>query len=620
MRNHLEGAVADGRLRAIDLHTALFLEELSGRPAPGLLLAASLASQAVGAGHICLPLAPVAGQELFGGRVVAPALPAWRDELRGSGVVGESGGEEPLILDGRDRLYLARYHAKEGLIAEDLRRRSRRMLPVDEERAAKLLRELFPGNGGGEEEQKIAAAVAAQKGLTVISGGPGTGKTHTVARILALLQGLAGGSLRIGLAAPTGRAAARLQEAIRQAKQGMPPALSEAVPEEASTLHRILGLRPDSGRYRHHRLNPLHLDLLVIDESSMVDVPLMAALVDALPPVARLILLGDRDQLTSVEAGSLFGDICGGAQGGPSTLAEAADGGNRCDFSKPQGRGEASTCRGGINDSIVMLRTGHRFGAESGIGALARAVNSGDPASLAQVLTGRYRDLVLVAPPPAQFSVWLAERLLEGFSSCFAAANPAAALESFARFRVLCALREGPAGVAGVNALAEQVFRRRGLLDGSSDWYRGRPLMIRRNHYGLQLYNGDTGIVWPDRDGRPWAWFFRPDGTLTPIAPSRLPAHDTAYAATVHQAQGSEFENVLLLLPLQDNRLLSRELVYTGLTRARSTLTLADPAQLLAPAVSRRVQRFSGLTDRLRDGGDGEEDTTTHHNTGHPPF
>ena len=594
MRTFLATAVAGGRLRAIDLHGALFLEELAGKGSPSLLLAAALASQAVGDGHICLPLAAVAGQPVLSpdSAVTAPPLPEWRTQLLASGVVGGPGGPEPLILDSQDRLYLARYHALESLIADDLGRRSRGLLPVEEARAAEILARLFPGSRDGDS-QKLAAALAAVKQFVVISGGPGTGKTYTVARILALLQALAGGRLRIGLAAPTGRAAARLQESIGRARQEMAGELAAPVPEQAGTLHRLLGLMPESGRFRHTRANPLHLDLLIIDEASMVDVPLMAALVEALPPKARLIMLGDRDQLTSVEAGSLFGDICGSGEPSWSTALRSL-------VSRLTGSGlPGGDGRESMGDAIIILRAGYRFGEEGGIGALARVVNAGDQAGLAAFAGQSHGDLAVVRPEPEQIRSWLAARLLEGFAPCFAAPGPAESLAAFNRFRVLCVLRDRPTGVAGVNGLAEQVFRSHGLLAGSGPWYRGRPLMIRKNHYGLQLFNGDTGIVWPDDDGRLQAWFARPEGGLRPVALSMLPAHDTAYAATVHQAQGSEFAEVLFLLPLQDNRILCRELVYTGLTRARRKLTLADPAMLLAGAIGRRAVRYSGLTGRL---------------------
>ena len=594
MRTFLESAVNNGRLRAIDLYGALFLEELAEKKSPALLLATALASQAVGDGHICLPLTVVAGQAVLppDSTVIAPLREEWRAQMLASGVVGIPGGQEPLILDGQDRLYLARYHAHESLIAEDLGRRSRGLLPVEEVRAAKLLARLFPGSRDADS-QKLAAAMAAVKQFAVISGGPGTGKTYTVARILALLQALAEGRLRIGLAAPTGRAATRLQESVGRARQEMDSDLAAPVPEQAGTLHRLLGLMPETGRFRHNRENPLHLDLLIIDEASMVDVPLMAALVEALPVQARLIMLGDRDQLTSVEAGSLFGDICG--SGEPSwSDALSSQVSRLTGITLPGGRASES-----MGDAVIMLRTGYRFGEEGGIGALARVVNAGDQAGLAAFVQQNHGDLAVVRPAPELFRSWLAARLLAGFTPCFTAPGPAEALAAFNRFRVLCALREGPAGIAGVNDLAEQVFRNHGLLSGSGPWYRGRPLMIRKNHYGLQLFNGDTGIVWPDEEGRLHAWFARPEGGLRPVALSMLPAHDTAYAATVHQAQGSEFAEVLFLLPQQDNRILSRELVYTGLTRARHKLTLADPASLLAGAIGRRAVRYSGLTERL---------------------
>ncbi|HBI15844.1 MAG TPA: exodeoxyribonuclease V subunit alpha [Desulfobulbaceae bacterium] len=594
MRTLLKTAVASGQLRAVDLHGALFLEELAGKSSPTLLLAGALASQAVGDGHICLPLATVAGQQVFApsSTETAPSQGEWRKQLLASGVVGIPGGQEPLILDGENRLYLARYHACESLIAENLRSRNLGLLPVEEARAAELLARLFPG-GVEAGSQKLAAAVAAVKQFAVISGGPGTGKTYTVARILALLQALAGGRLRIGLAAPTGRAAARLQESIGRARQDMDPDLAALVQEQAGTLHRLLGMVPETGRFRHTRNNLLLLDLLIIDEASMVDVPLMAALVEALPAKARLIMLGDRDQLTSVEAGSLFGDICG--VGEPSWSIRLSRQVSRLTGISLPGGTEIES----MGDSVSMLHAGYRFGEGGGIGKLARMVNAGDQENLAAFAEQYHDDLAVVRPASEHFRPWLAARLLEGFAPCFAAAGPEEALAAFARFRVLCALREGPAGVAGVNGLAEQIFRSRGLLAGSGAWYRGRPLVIRKNHYGLQLFNGDAGIVWPDREGVLHAWFPRPDGGLWPVALSMLPAHDTAYAATVHQAQGSEFAEVLFLLPLQDNRILSRELVYTALTRARHKLTLADPASLLAKSISRRAVRYSGLTARL---------------------
>lgn len=593
MRDLLEQAVQINALRAIDLHAGLFAERLAGGSSPELLLAGALASRSVGDGHICLPLDVVAGRAVFPPELpcTAPELDGWLARLAASGVVGGPGGAEPLILEA-DRLYLARYHRCEMAIAEDLLRRSRKILPVDGEKAALLLERLFPA-GGRIDRQKIAAAVAAMKQFVVISGGPGTGKTYTVARILALLQALAGGRLRIGLAAPTGRAAVRLHESIVRARETMDGEMAAPVPDQALTVHRLLGLMPGSSEFRHKRDNPLHLDLLVIDEASMIDVPLMAGLLDALPEGARLILLGDRDQLTSVEVGSLFGDVCG--SGEPRWSEDLCCHVRRLTGFDP-GPGQTGWTFG---DSVVLLHTGYRFAAESAIGELAAAVNAGRPEALTKVLKRGEGGVVHEQPRPETFPEWLAGMLRAGFGSCFAAGGPEEALSAASRFRALCAVREGIAGVAGLNRLAESIFRRTGLITGGDRFYRGRPVMIRRNHYALQLFNGDAGIIWPDGEGKPWAWFYRPDGSLWPIAPPCLPEHDTAYATTVHKAQGSEFDEVLLVLPFEDNRVLTRELVYTGITRARRKLTLCGDVTLLSAAVARRVVRYSGLPGRL---------------------
>ncbi len=597
MRTLLARAAARGQLRQIDLHVALFLEKLAGGDRPELLLAAALASRAVGEGHICLPLDQVAGKSVFAPEPLckAPKLSSWRELLLASGVAAGVDGRAPLVLDPDDRLYLARYFRCERAIGEDLLRRSRGIAAVDEDRAGQLLARLFPAPQEIDWQQQ-AAAVAVLKQFVVISGGPGTGKTHTVARIIALLQTLANGSLRIGLAAPTGKAAARLQESIRTARNTLDPGLAAVVPDETRTLHRLLGFMPQDHAFRHNRDNPLDLDLLVLDEASMIDVPLMAALIEALPAATRLIMLGDRDQLTSVEAGSLFGDICAGREPGwSSPLCRR--------LRRLTGRAPEPVAREeSFADSIVLLRTSYRFAATSGIAALAGAVNSGSRKALAAVLAGRFPDFSMHQVEKENLQQWLVERIVPGFRDCFVAADPGTALAALARFRILCCVREGATGVAGVNRIAEQALRARGMITGSDPWYRGRPVMITSNHYGLQLFNGDTGILWPDDRDRLWAWFFRADGTMHPVAPARLPAHETAYAITVHKAQGSEFAEVLLILPAQDSRVLCRELIYTGITRARTKLALCGDRRLLDLAVERRVSRYSGLAQRLGQG------------------
>ncbi|MDW7771600.1 MAG: exodeoxyribonuclease V subunit alpha [Desulfobulbaceae bacterium] len=595
MRPMLEQALTQGHLRQIDLHAGLFLHDLARRNREELLLAAVLASRAVGEGHICLPLEQYAGRLVFGREiaVTAPELTAWRDLLAASGVVGGPGENTPLILDSADRLYLARYFACEDWIGEDLRRRSRGIMEVGQAGAADLLAKLFP-EPGRDNLQKTAAALALLKQFVLVSGGPGTGKTYTVARILAFLQALADRPLRIALAAPTGKAAVRLHESIVSAKKSLDPALAAMVPEETRTIHRLLGVFPGSGGFRHHEGNQLHLDLLVLDEASMIDVPLMADILKALPPGARLIMLGDRDQLTSVEAGSLFGDICPQSQPPWSHALSSR-------LQKLTAAGNVPTvAQETLGDSIVILQESYRFREKSGLGELALAVRSGRPENVAAVLQVKTRaGLHFRHPADSSFQGWLAEQLYEGFGPCFDASSPAEALAVLESFRVLCAVREGAAGVGGVNRIAEEVFRRRGKITGHDPWYRGKPLMITANHYSLQLFNGDTGIVWPDSEQRFWAWFLKPDGEMRKIALAGLPNYETAYAITVHKSQGSEFAKVLFILPLAESRVLNCELIYTGVTRARNSLTICGDPELLTAGIAHHVIRHSGLRDRL---------------------
>jgi len=585
---------AETVLRPIDLQTGLFLERLAGGHHPLLRNAAALVSRAVGQGHVCLPLASIADDPMLRTGQEQPDARDLRQALLACPVVGRPGDRTPLILDHHDQLSLYRYYRHEEQIAAALLARGRRLLEVDIPAARLLLRTLFPDRGTGPDQQQMAAALTLLKPLVVISGGPGTGKTHTVARILALLRGLHGEGLRIGLAAPTGKAAARLQESIRTASRQITADPGGTIPDQAVTLHRLLGYRPASGTFRHDHTNPLHLDLLILDEASMIDVVLMASLLAALPSHCRLILLGDRHQLASVEAGCLFSDLCG--RDLPAWSDPVRDALTDLTGYRP----ERGVENGPLADCVVLLQTSYRFREGSGIGRLARAVNSGLVTAVEEVLAGSWPDLSLPGPGDRQRD--LERCILSGFGPLFDADSPADALERLQGFRILCGLRHGARGVSGLNDLAERTLSRAGLIHDQSPWYRGRPIMILHNQYDLQLFNGDTGILWPDSRGRLQAWFRRPDESLRPVAPSRLPDHETAWATTIHKAQGSEFERVLLLLPDSDVRILSRELVYTGITRARQRLHLYAAPDVLTRAIRRLAIRHSGLRHLLWPG------------------
>lgn len=589
----LRPARTAGALRDVDFHLARHLVALAREPSAPLALAIATLSRAQGDGDICIDLGRLANQPLLGddacafAGITAPALADWRTALAASGLLSQATDDPgqahdgfPLVLDAADRLYFTKYFHFEQRIAVALRKRSETAPLADDAAIDAALAVHFPGAAGigHDPHQRAAARLALSRRLAVITGGPGTGKTTTVAKILAAMLALAGDAVpRIRLAAPTGKAAARLGESIRGAKarllaEGIPASLVARIPEEASTLHRLIGTRPDTRRPRHHAGNPLALDTLVIDEASMIDVPLMARVVEALPTQARLVLLGDRDQLASVEAGAVLGDICAGAR-------TAADGG-----------------------SVATLVTSHRFRDDSGIGALARAINAGDPPATLAAL-GADGATALVSGTPAQLIDALVARAVVAWRTCLESTNVLEANRHFSAFRVLCALRDGAFGVNGLNARIENGLADAGLINPRDRFYRGRPLLVTANDYGIQLFNGDIGLAWPGDDGRLRACFVAADGTLRSFPLNRLPAHETAFAMTVHKSQGSEFDEVAMVLPDRDSPVLTRELVYTGVTRARQKAVIYGDAALLAGAVQRQVVRTSGLRDALRRDG-----------------
>lgn len=644
-------------LRALDRAFVNFLEERAPGSDPLLLLAAALASHQLGHGHVCLDLEQtlaepdfalslppegdaLAGPLLLPSQLLAGlALDTWLQQIAASPLVAAGDapghGARPLVLSGR-RLYLRRYWSYERRIDQALRQRLSQNEPIPADLPARL-EQLFAGGApaGQVDWQKLACALATRAAFSIITGGPGTGKTTTVVRLLALLQAPAveqGRPLRIRLAAPTGKAAARLTESIGQQVERLQVG-SEVrghIPTEVSTVHRLLGSRPGSRHFRHHAGNPLPLDVLVVDEASMIDLEMMANLLDALPPRARLVLLGDKDQLASVEAGAVLGDLCRDAEDGcysPATQAWLEQVGGQSLEGSGLAPGDAQ--RNPLAQQVVMLRYSRRFGEGSGIGQLARLVN--------RQQAQQARDL-LTLPPADVFGLALRgehdrafDRLLldglgrgddgpQGYRSYLrtigrhrpAPGTPAddprweqwagKVLHSFEDFQLLCAVRKGPWGVQGLNERVARVLGNAGLIDSQQPWYEGRPVLVTRNDYGLGLMNGDIGIALrlPDDLGEPVlrVAFPRNDGSggVRFVLPSRLNEVETVFAMTVHKSQGSEFSHTALVLPDSLNPVLTKELVYTGITRAKHCFSLVEPrAGVFEEAVARKVRRISGL-------------------------
>lgn len=544
------------------------------------------------AGHIALDIAGLSGDTA-----------AIRTMLHASAIVGRPGEYRPLVFDNDDRLYLYRYWDYERRVADALLQRAAINIKAhDTELFSSELDRLFADPRA--KRQKLAAAIAAMRGLTVVTGGPGTGKTTAVVKILALLLRLQPG-LRIALAAPTGKAAMRVGDAVREAKSGLPTeGLREQLPHEAATLHRLLQLYPGHSRYGAD--NRLPYDVVVVDEASMVGVALMAQLLEALADDSRLILLGDKDQLASVEPGSVLGDICSGNDIYSTRLQQQLAG---------VGIGIAAQeqQRHALQDNVVVLDHSFRFSADSGIGQLADSVRAGDSARALELLRDPAQASVQLHEADTARAVrdavlpWLLSHLRSYMSAIDASTDPAEALACFEKFRLLCAVRHGSTGVAGMNALAEQSLAESGLADTRDTWYAGRPVMITRNDYQQQLFNGDVGVTL--RLGEESRVVFASADGVRLLSPPRLPEHVTVYAMTVHKSQGSEFDDVALVVPGQDNELLGRELAYTAVTRARNSVNVFGSSTALVQAIQRVSQRTSGLAANLllREAGQPEQ-------------
>ncbi|PKO61228.1 MAG: exodeoxyribonuclease V subunit alpha [Betaproteobacteria bacterium HGW-Betaproteobacteria-18] len=576
-------------LTGLDRAMVAFLQAVQPSPDPLHGELAARVSHQFGLGHACLDL---------------NTLPS---SLRQSGasLPWIEGANSPLVRDG-ERLYLRRNWAAEQSIRASIATRLAQPCPIPANLSESLVQLFEPsGHSAAPDWQKVACALAARKRFSLITGGPGTGKTTTVVRLLALLQADPArqqAPLRIALAAPTGKAAARLGESIASALQKLPVAMQQHIPTQAVTLHKLLQVRSNLAQ---DAVPELAVDLVVVDEASMIDLEMMARLLAAVPLSASLILLGDKDQLASVEAGAVMGQLCSGADLGrysPDTLAWLAQA-TGADLSAWAGDGSP------LAQQTVMLRLSHRFADNSGIGQWARAVNAGDSASVARLWQqaptwhldahdsvtrlqpGQAHDPRLQALVQHGWQAWLQQ--LEPFkNSACSDAQALAALHAFASFQVLCAVRDGPWGVASLN---QHIAASLGLA--GAGWYAGRPVMVTRNDYALKLMNGDIGLCLNHANGLRVA-FADGQGGVRWVLPARLDAVETVFAMTVHKSQGSEFDHVALVLPERPVAVLTRELLYTGITRARSRLTLVVPqAEVLLRAVGIKVLRSGGLAD-----------------------
>ncbi len=569
MIGKLRQLARQGGLEWLSFHFAEFVAQRSPAVAePLLILSAALVCEANQRGSACIHLAELAGGFAFASEDADLALPStaeWLDCLQRSPLVGTAGERCPLTLD-HERLYLHRNWWYECRVAERIQARL-----VPSGLPAPRIEQVDAGLSEGtplDDDQRQSILRAASSQFSVISGGPGSGKTSTVVRMLSVLLQL-DPTTRVALAAPTGKAAARMLDSIERQLDADSP-LRAQLPDEATTLHRLLG-------YRQHRFGfdarqNLPFDCIVIDEASMIDLQLMHHLLEALAPDTRLILLGDRDQLASVAAGNVLGDITGhglAASGNEPPIANA----------------------------LSLLRHNYRFASDSAIALLAARVNQGDAPMAEQLMAAgegltwhREQD---AAPGAGVIGPWLAD-----CEAVFASTDPAAALAAFDRSQILCAVNFGPRGVFALNkAISDKLLRRNGMAP--DDYFHGLPLMIQRNDYELGLFNGDTGILWDEGDGLR-AWFRDSTGSLRDVALNRLPEHLPAWAISVHKSQGSEFDRVLLLLPDDVGaEVLTRELLYTAITRARHEFGLLASPEVLRHTVARLTRRHSGLAVRL---------------------
>ncbi len=597
--DHLRSTLEGAGLRPVDIALADWgWRHNGGRPGA---LGLALANHAIGLGHTCLPL------DRLGDALGEPArlveAERFAEELPDNPLVAAPDAAEPrpLMLDGA-RLYLQRYWDYERRLAE----RVCTLLAAPP--AAVDTAALGPDGGlfdydwtpaGATNWQAVAAFAAQRHRFAVISGGPGTGKTYTIVRLMIRLveAALAAGERPpvFRLAAPTGKAAARMYNSVLEGLAALDPRTEarEHLPHEATTLHRLLRLRWGSTTPGHDREQPIPTDVVIVDEASMIDLPLMSKLVDAIPDSGRLILLGDRYQLASVESGSVLADLCtpAGVNAFSDAQIKASDQlitNDSCESTSP------------LSDHVVTLQTSHRFSADSPIGRLAAAINAGDPDAVRAVLDEGNDEMRATLDTSEASLQTLVDELADAYDGLHVGDDPLAALDTLERTRLLTVTRIGPLGSEAMNQRVAVRLAQRHGFDPDGHWYPGRHIMVVQNDPRAGLYNGDVGVIRRDDEGRVRAWFRAEDGVRS-FHPSLLPQHETAYAMTVHKSQGSEFDTVYLLLPQASSALLTRELLYTAVTRPRRHLRAYGSFEAWHTATHHPAARFSGLVQRLTE-------------------
>lgn len=599
------------RISELSYQFGEFLMRVDPECAESVILAGCLTAQRKEEGNVCVELPTQASTTLFADSadlsIKTDPLEQWKQELSSSKLVGKPGQAAPLILDEQDRLYLHKLWSYEKQLADKLLDKARLNSDLaSHPRLRSELDQLFGRDDSEIDWQKVSAWSAVRNNLTIISGGPGTGKTTTVVRILMLLARLNALDY-VALAAPTGKAASRLIESVTQALEQMKPEPSvlEKLPQEAFTIHKLLGARRHGSGFRYNRENPLPYNLVVVDEASMVDLALMVKLVDALPRHSKLILLGDKDQLASVEAGAVLGSICAEEQNQfSSATANAA---RELGMKIPETALKANPKP--LTDHIVLLEKSYRFGAESGIGQLSQAILNAKAEEATQILQSeKYADTRLQSfEKLSEFKSIILDFLADHHQQVAGAQSVDEALDKIGQRGILCVHRRGPLGANQVNMMAERLLRQSGYIPASEEWYAGKPVMVTRNDYSLGLRNGEIGLTLRNEEGELKVYFPESEGSFRSFYPSRLSQIETAYAITVHKSQGSEFNKVAVVLPAQVSAISTRELLYTAVTRARHACSIIGSSNVLAGTIRQHISRSSGLKDRLwtnRDNGE----------------